>query len=33
MRALYEWILNNECTPYVLVNAMADGVEVPPAIR
>lgn len=29
MRALYEWILDNECTPYVLVNAMADGVEVP----
>ncbi len=29
MRALYEWILENECTPYVLVNAMAAGVEVP----
>ncbi len=29
MRALYDWILDNECTPYVLVNAMADGVEVP----
>jgi stringent starvation protein B len=29
IRALYEWILDNECTPYVLVNAMADGVEVP----
>ena len=29
MRALYEWILDNECTPYVLVNAMAAGVEVP----
>ena len=29
MRALYEWILDNDCTPYVLVNAMAAGVEVP----
>ena len=29
LRALYEWILDNECTPYVLVNAMADGVQVP----
>lgn len=29
MRALYEWIQDNDCTPYVLVNAMASGVEVP----
>ena len=29
MRALYEWILDNDCTPYVLINAMADFVEVP----
>ena len=29
MRALYEWILDNDCTPYVLVNAMATGVDVP----
>ncbi len=29
VRALYEWILENSCTPYVLVNAMADDVEVP----
>lgn len=29
LRALYEWILENDCTPYVLVNAMADNVEVP----
>jgi stringent starvation protein B len=29
LRALYEWILENDCTPYVLVNAMADQVEVP----
>ena len=29
MRALYEWILDNDCTPYVLVNANEAGVEVP----
>jgi stringent starvation protein B len=29
VRALYEWILENDCTPYVLVNAMADSVQVP----
>ncbi len=29
MRALYEWILANDCTPYVLVNAMGEGVAVP----
>ncbi len=29
VRALYEWILENECTPYILVNAFLDGVEVP----
>tara|TARA_B100000959_G_C14801725_1_gene550029 strand:- start:485 stop:895 length:411 start_codon:yes stop_codon:yes gene_type:complete len=29
IRALYEWILENDCTPYILVNAFADGVEVP----
>jgi stringent starvation protein B len=29
IRALYEWIIENECTPYILVNAFADGVEVP----
>ena len=29
MRSLYEWILDNECTPYVLVNAMASDVQVP----
>ena len=29
VRALYEWILENECTPYILVNAYAEGVEVP----
>lgn len=29
IRALYEWILDNECTPHVLVNASHDEVEVP----
>ncbi len=29
IRALYEWILDNECTPYVLTDALMDGVEVP----
>ena len=29
VRALYDWILDNASTPYILVNALADGVEVP----
>ena len=29
VRALYEWILENKCTPYVLVNAFDEGVQVP----
>lgn len=29
IRALYEWIVDNNCTPHVLVNAMAAGVSVP----
>ncbi|ALO46948.1 ClpXP protease specificity-enhancing factor [Pseudohongiella spirulinae] len=29
LRALYEWILENECTPYIVVNAYASGVQVP----
>ena len=29
MRALYEWIVDNDCTPYVLVDASGDGVMVP----
>jgi stringent starvation protein B len=29
MRALYEWILDNQCTPYVLVDASVSGVLVP----
>lgn len=29
MRALYEWIVDNECTPYVLVDVSIQGVMVP----
>ena len=29
VRALYEWILDNDCTPHLLVNALDTGVEVP----
>ena len=29
MRALYEWIVDNDCTPYVLVDATIAGVAVP----
>jgi stringent starvation protein B len=29
IKALYEWIVENDCTPHVLVNAMADNVSVP----
>lgn len=28
-RALYQWIVDNDCTPYILANAMAEGVLVP----
>jgi len=29
IRALYEWIVDNDYTPHIVVNAMASGVEVP----
>ncbi len=29
VRALYDWIVDNNCTPYILVNAYGEGVEVP----
>ncbi|MEP5568486.1 MAG: ClpXP protease specificity-enhancing factor [Halioglobus sp.] len=29
MRALYEWIVDNSCTPYILVDAGIDDVMVP----
>lgn len=28
-RALYEWIIDNGCTPYVVINANRDDVQVP----
>ncbi|MHC1481604.1 ClpXP protease specificity-enhancing factor [Frateuria aurantia] len=32
MRAIYDWITDNDLTPYVLVDAMQDGVRVPPHV-
>lgn len=29
VRALYEWIVDNDCTPHLLVNAEYEGVRVP----
>ncbi|KZX59509.1 stringent starvation protein B [Halioglobus sp. HI00S01] len=29
MRALYEWIVDNSCTPYILVDATMEDVSVP----
>ena len=29
VRALYEWIVDNDCTPHLLVNADFPGVQVP----
>ena len=29
IRAIYDWIVDNELTPYLLVNADYPGVEVP----
>lgn len=29
IRAIHEWILDNHCTPYLLVKADAEGVDVP----
>lgn len=29
LRALYEWIVDNQCTPYLLVHVDAPGVKVP----
>lgn len=29
LRAIYQWIVDNDCTPYLLVNAAAPGVTVP----
>ena len=32
VRALYEWILDNDATPYILVDAGNDAVVIPPGI-
>jgi len=29
LRALYQWVLDNQSTPHVLIDATVDGVEVP----
>ncbi len=29
LRAIYEWIVENDCTPYVVVNALLENVSVP----
>ena len=29
LRAIYQWIVDNGCTPHLLVNAWAPGVQVP----
>lgn len=29
LRAIYEWIVDNQCTPHILVDTRAPGVEVP----
>ncbi|USA44289.1 ClpXP protease specificity-enhancing factor [Spongiibacter taiwanensis] len=29
VRAVYEWVSDNDCTPYILVNAEMEGVQVP----
>ena len=32
LRALYDWILDNETTPYILVDATHEGLLIPPGI-
>lgn len=29
LRALYDWIVDNQLTPHIMVNALAEGVSVP----
>ena len=29
IRAIYQWLLDNDCTPYLLVNTDYEGVVVP----
>ncbi len=32
VRALYEWILDNDSTPYILVDVGSEQVQIPPSI-
>ena len=32
VRALYEWILDNDNTPYILVDTYGPGISIPPGI-
>lgn len=32
LRAIYDWISDNDLTPYLLVDAAAEGVNVPPQV-
>lgn len=29
LRAFYDWIVDNQCTPYIIVDAFHEGTEVP----
>lgn len=29
IRAFYDWIVDNDCTPYIVINASMEGVNVP----
>ena len=31
LRALYEWIVDNDCTPYVVISALREDVQIPRA--
>ena len=31
LRALHEWIIDNQMTPHILVDALAEGIKVPPS--
>ena len=31
IRAIYEWVVDNDCTPHLLVDVEVDGVDVPQA--
>lgn len=32
IRALYEWLVDNDATPYIMVDTTQDGVEIPAGI-